>query len=142
MALVFTMSLTACGGKKEETVAEQTAQTEVVTESKEEGSEIDVDGKGEDSSYGEGIGKAVPLNPEEERFMFEQDTNSWLKMGKSEKEELVSLIDRSMELWYGFVIPDYDELILRLDFQSEKYYRNGVNEKVLVTVCSMYGVGK
>ena len=72
LALVFALSMTACGGSRQETAApEQDAETEEVTDADAPaGSEED--GIGEDPSFGEGIGEVVALTPDEESYMLAQ----------------------------------------------------------------------
>ena len=96
---------------------------------------------GDDPAFGEGIGEVVALNPDEERYMLSQTTNTWLKMEQGEKGDLVALVGRSLEDTYGFVVKDFDELVVMLDRQMEQYYKNGVDEGVLATVCDIYGIG-
>lgn len=73
--------------------------------------------------------------------MMTQTTNTWLEMSRKEKDDLVALVGRSLEANYSFIVEDYDDLVVMLDHQMEQYYKNGVNESVLVTVCDSYGIG-
>ena len=95
---------------------------------------IQEDGIGEDPEFGEGIGEVISLSEEERTYMLEQTTNSWLEMTEIEKDDLVVLMGRWMEETKGYIVEDYDELILMLDHQMEQYYRNGIDESVIVTV--------
>ena len=95
---------------------------------------IQEDGIGEDPEFGEGIGEVIALSEEEQTYMLEQTTNSWLEMTEMEKDELVVLIGRWMEETRDYIVEDYDELIMMLDHQMEQYYRNGVDESVIITV--------
>ena len=67
--------------------------------------------------------------------------DTWLEMSRKEKDDLVALVGRSLEANYSFIVEDYDDLVVMLDHQMEQYYKNGVNESVLVTVCDSYGIG-
>ena len=163
LMLSCTLSLTACGNsKKEETVSKQETQAETEDKSipnvaedeeiKEEISGIQDDGKGEeisginddgigyDPDHAEGIGEVLALTPEEESYMLAQTTNTWLEMSQQDKDDLVVLIGRTLEAANNFIVPDYDELVMMLDNQTEKYFRNGVNESVLDTVRSIYRI--
>ena len=163
LMLACTLSMTACGNsKKEETVSKQEIQVETEDKSipnvaedeeiKEEISGIQDDGKGEENSglnddgigydpyHGEGIGEVIALTPEEESYMLAQTTNTWLEMSKQDKDDLVVLIGRTLEAAHNYIVADYDELVMMLDNQMEKYYRNGVNESVLETVHGIYGI--
>ena len=151
------VALAACGAEKKEAENKEAAApapsskaaAAIVSESaenaKEETSEkapsgINEDGRGDDPDFGEGIGEVVALTPEEESYMLVQTTDSWLKMSKEQKDELVVLVGRSLEDINGFVVPDYDDLVVMLDRQMEQYFKNGVNEGVLATVCDICGV--
>lgn len=102
---------------------------------------INDDGMGDDPTFGEGIGEVLALTPEEESYMLTQTTNTWLKMDQEEKVDLVALVGRSLEETYGFIVEDYDDLVVMLDRQMEQYYKNGVDESVLATACDIYGLG-
>ena len=106
----------------------------------EEISGLNDDGIGYDPSYGEGIGEVLALTPEEESYMLAQTTNTWLEMSQQDKDDLVVLIGRTLEATNNFIVPDYDELVMMLDNQTEKYFRNGVNESILDTVRSIYSI--
>lgn len=145
---VFVLALAACGGDKEETKSEIVVESESSnTESaekdvpEEKPSGINEDGRGEDPDYGEGIGEVIALSDEEKDYVLAQTTNSWLKMEQVEKDELVVLIGRWLEETRGYIVADYDELIVMLDRQMEQYYRNGVNEGVYETACDILGAG-
>ncbi|MBQ7848480.1 MAG: hypothetical protein IJ343_02005, partial [Clostridia bacterium] len=89
LALVFALSMTACGGSRQETAAPgQDAETEEVTDA-DAPAGIEEDGIGEDPSFGEGIGEVVALTPDEESYMLAQTTNSWLEMTQQQKDDLV-----------------------------------------------------
>ena len=53
----------------------------------------------------------------------------------------MALVGSSLEVAYGFIVEDYDELVVILDHQMEQYYKNGVDASVLNTVCDIYGIG-
>ena len=155
LALVLTLSLTACGGNNQETPPpEQSTQTENEIESS-SGTAADAsiiapppsssDNVITDPPSGihdDGIGEVVALTPDEERYMLAQTTNSWLEMSRQEKDDLVILIGRSLEASDGFIVPDYDELVAMLDHQMEQYFRYSVNESVLATVRDICGVDR
>ena len=90
--------------------------------------------------WDDGIGEVVPLTPEEESFVLNWNTNTWLDLNSDEKDELVVLIGRWLEANMGYIVEDYDELVFMLDHQMEQYYRNGVNEKILDTVIDILGL--
>ena len=143
-ALVLTLSLVSCGGSgttapQQEPQAGSTPETSTQDVSKTPDG-LSEDGIGEDPSFGEGIGEVVALTPEEESYMMAQTTNSWLQLSESEKNDLVVLIGRTLEATNGYIVEDYDDLVSMLDFQLEKYYRNGVNESVLVSVRDILGI--
>ena len=151
LTLACTLSLTACGNsQKEEAVSKQEVQTETEDKSipsvakddviEEEISGINDDGIGYDPNHGEGIGEVIALTPEEESYMLAQTTNTWLKMNQQDKDDLVVLIGRTLEAAHNYIVADYDELVMMLDNQMEKYYRNGVNDSVLNTVHDIYGI--
>lgn len=154
MALLLTVFVTACGGteaEKEPAVSETTAKTEEAAPKQETAkvtepvverkpSGVQDDGRGEDPAFGEGIGEVVALSEEELAYMMAQTTNSWLELSQTEKDDLVVLVGRYLEEATGFIVPDYDELVAMLDHQMEQYYRNSVDESVLVTVCDMFGL--
>ena len=98
------------------------------------------DGMGDDPMFGEGIGHVIALSDDERDYMMSQTTNSWLELSQSEKDDLVVLVGRYLEDTTGFIIPDYDEMILMLDRQMEQYFRNGVDEGVLQTAQDIYGI--
>ena len=98
------------------------------------------DGMGEDPFFGEGIGEVVALTPEEEEYMLSQTTNTWLELSETEKDDLIVLVGRWLENATGYIVEDYDDLVFMLDHQMEQYYRNGVDEKVLDTVCDILGI--
>lgn len=140
LALVFALSLTACGGSKQDAVTPE-QNTEPGTEVETAPSGVEDDGIGEDPSFGEGIGEVVALTPEEESYMLAQTTNSWLKLSRQEKDDLVVLVGRSLEASDGFIVENYDDLVAMLDHQMEQYFRNSVDEGVLATVRDIYGIG-
>ena len=106
----------------------------------EEISGINDDGIGYDPNHGEGIGEVIALTPEEESYMLAQTTNTWLEMSQQDKDDLVVLIGRSLEASHNYIVADYDELVMMLDNQTEKYFRNGVDESVLATVKDILGL--
>ena len=152
VVLVIVMSMTACGGTKteQEDAPPGTEATEPAPETNPSGTQddgigespsgIQDDGMGEDPSFGEGIGEVVALSEEEKAYVAGQNTLSWLELTQTEKDDLVVLAGRWLEDDSGFIVPDYDELVAMLDNQSEKYFRNGVNEDVIATICSIYGI--
>ena len=137
---------------KEEIKEEEIKEEEIEEELKEEISGINDDGKGEeisginddgigyDPNHGEGIGEVIALTPEEESYMLAQTTNTWLEMSQQDKDDLVVLIGRSLEASHNYIVADYDELVMMLDNQTEKYFRNGVDESVLATVKGIFGL--
>ena len=140
LVLVFALSMTACGGSRQETAAsEQDAETEEVTDA-DAPAGIEEDGIGEDPSFGEGIGEVVALTPDEESYMLAQTTNSWLEMTQQQKDDLVVLVGRTLEASNGFIVEDYDDLVTMLDHQMEQYSKNGVDEGVLDTVRDIFGL--
>ena len=150
LALVFVLSITACGSSRQETADAKSdikIESETASGSVEEDeigevpSGINEDGMGEDPSYGEGIGEVIALSDEETAYMMAQTTNTWLEMSPQEKDDLVVLVGRSLEESYGFVVPDYEDMVAMLDHQMEQYYRNGVDENVLDVACDIYGIG-
>jgi hypothetical protein len=62
---------------------------------------------------------------------------TWLEMTPAEKDDLVALVGRWLEDSSGFIVEDYDDLVVMLDHQMEQYFKNGVNEGVLATVCDI-----
>ena len=98
------------------------------------------DGIGEDPMHGEGIGEVIALTEAEQDYMLSQTTKTWLELTQIEKDDLVVLVGRWLEDTSGFIVPDYDELILMLDRQMEQYFRNGVDEGVLQTAQDIYGL--
>ena len=98
------------------------------------------DGIGDDPNHGEGIGEVIALSEDEQSYMMSQTTNSWLKLTQTEKDDLVVLVGRWLEATNGFIVPDYDDLIVMLDRQMEQYFRNGVDEGVLDTAKDIYGL--
>lgn len=152
LALMLVVSMTACGGTKaeKEEPATETETSEPAPETKPSGTQddgigeapsgIQDDGMGEDPAYGEGIGEVIALSEEEKAYVAGQNTLSWLELSQTEKDDLVVLTGRWLEDDSGFIVPDYDELVAMLDNQTEKYFRNGVNEDIIVTVCSIYGI--
>lgn len=150
MVLMLMLSMVACGTDEstEEPVTSEKEQEEIQKEIQEETAEetdskpsgIHDDGMGEDPDFGEGIGEVVALTPEEESYMLAQTTNSWLELSAMEKGDLVALVGRWLEDTTGFIVEDYDELVLMLDHQMEQYYRNGVDEMVLATVRDICGI--
>ena len=134
MALTMAFSASACS-KKEEVVAEEKIE---ITEEKPSG--IEEDGIGEDASFGEGIGQVVPLTDDEKAYVMDKLTNDWLEMNDEEKDDYVSLMARLMEAEKGYIVPDFEEIKLMLDRQSEQYFKNGVNEGVYVTACDILGI--
>ena len=90
----------------------------------------------------DGIGSVIPLTDEEILFVLDQTTQSWLKMSKEEKDELVVYIGRWWEDCEGRIVEDYDDMVNVIDHQMEQYYRNNVNETLFDVVCDIYGVDK
>lgn len=153
-ALALALSVTACGNSGSDTPApqpESPPKQEVTTPAPAPGSVeepvldtppsgIWEDGMGDDPMYGEGIGEVIALTEAEQDYMLSQTTNTWLELTQIEKDDLVVLVGRWLEDTSGFIVPDYDELILMLDRQMEQYFRNGVDEGVLSTVKDIYGL--
>ena len=141
LALVFALSMTACGSNNQEfTVLDKDSQVEVVPQDQvpdgiendgigddqdlsgyESPSGINDDGIGDDTSFGEGIGEVVALTPDEENYVMTQTTNTWLEMNRQEKDDLVALVSRSLEANYSFIVEDFDDLVIMLDHQMEQY---------------------
>ena len=140
LALMFTLSMTACSSSKQGPAApEKDTQAEVAPSDKAP-SGIQDDGIGDDPSFGEGIGEVIALSDEEKAYMLTQTTNTWLNMSQQEKDDLVVLIGRWMEEITGFIVEDYDDMVVKLDHQMEQYYKNGVNESVVRTAGDIYSV--
>ena len=141
LALTMVLSMTACGGSgtgSKSTEAPSTGTTEPApAPSKPSG--VDEDGMGEDPNHGEGIGEVIALSDGEKEYVSAQTTNTWLEMSDQEKDELVVLVGRWLEDASGFVVEDYDDLVVMLDRQMEQYFKNGVNEGLLATVCDILG---
>ena len=148
MALMLVVSMTACGGGKgTEDTNPKTETTEPAPETKSSGtadvntskkpSGVQDDGIGDDPSHGEGIGEVVALSEEEKAYVIAQTTNTWLDLSPIEKDDLVALIGRWLEDSSGYIVEDYDDLVVMLDHQMEQYFKNGVNEGVLATVCDI-----
>ena len=138
VALMMVVSMMACGGTKTEDPVSKTETAEPAPETAPSG--IQDDGMGEDPSYGEGIGEVIALTEEEKNYAGLMNTISWLELSQSEKDDLVVLMGRWLEDDSGFIVPDYEELVAMLDRQAEQYFKNGVNEGVLATVCDIYGI--
>lgn len=153
MALMLAVFMAACGGSKAEEKSETDTKTEEPAHEQEEAdvekeeigeeqpSGVQDDGRGEDPSFGEGIGEVVALSDDEKAYVLAQTTNSWLALSQMEKDDLVVLMGRWLEESSGFIVEDYDDLVAMLDHQMEQYYRNSVDEDVLVTVCDICGIG-
>jgi len=136
LTFIMALSVAACSAdKKEEAKTESETVTSTVTEEIEKEEEIIV------STTEDGVGEAVPLTEGETDYLLSQTTNTWLEMSEMEKGDFVVLIGRYFELNYGYIVEDYDEMVIMLDFQLEKYFRNGVDEAVLATACDIYGLG-
>lgn len=139
VAAMMVVFVTACGDTntgKEET--EQKVETaEPAPETKPSG--IQDDGMGDDPSFGEGIGEVVALSDEEKGYVAAQTTKTWLEMSREKKDDLVVLIGRWLEDSSGFIVKDYDDLVVMLDRQMEQYSKNSVDESVLATVCDISG---
>ena len=145
VALMLVMSMTACGGSdagKENTEPKIEAtqpipdQTPSATPD-EKPSGVQDDGIGDNPSHGEGIGEVVALNEEEKSYVSAVATMTWLEMTPAEKDDLVALVGRWLEDSSGYIVEDYDDLVVMLDRQMEQYFKNGVNEGVLATVCDI-----
>jgi hypothetical protein len=89
---------------------------------------------------GEGIGEVVPLTDDEKSYVTDKLTNDWLEMDEEEKDNYISLMARLMEAERGYIVPDFEEIKLMLDRQSEQYFKNGANEGVYVTACDILGI--
>ncbi|MBE6008273.1 MAG: hypothetical protein E7235_03630 [Lachnospiraceae bacterium] len=100
------------------------------------------DGIGEEISgiNGDGIGEVKPLTEEGKAYMMEQTTNGWLNMSKEVKDDLVILIGRHWEYNFGYIVEDYEDMIVMLDRQMEQYFKNGVDENVYSTACDIFGL--
>ena len=112
--------MTGCGGGEQEPVVpEKDAQEEAAPVDKAP-SGIQDDGIGDDPTFGEGIGEVIALSDEEKAYMLAQTTDTWLEMSRQEKDELVVLIGRWMEEITGFIVEDYDDMVVVLDRQMEQ----------------------
>ena len=135
--------MVACGNAN--SIKEDMAQKEPTTENKPSSTEntrpsgIQDDGRGEDPSFGEGIGEVIALSDAEKEYVAAQTTNTWLEMSQEKKDELVVLIGRWLEDASGFIVKDYEDLVVMLDRQMEQYFKNNVSEGVLDTVCDISG---
>ena len=145
MALMLVVSMTACGGSDagKESTGPKDEATQPITDQPpsatpdEKPSGIQDDGIGEDPTFGEGIGEVVALSEEEKAYVIAQTTNTWLELSPIEKDDLVVLIGRWLEDSSGFIVESYEDLVVMLDHQMEQYFKNGVNESVLATVCDI-----
>ncbi|MBR5506707.1 MAG: copper amine oxidase N-terminal domain-containing protein [Clostridia bacterium] len=102
------------------------------------------DGKGESISGldEDGKGEVIPLTYEEQVYVLEQTTETWLNMTAEEKEAYVVLIGRWWEDYENIIVEDYEDMVKVIDHQMEQYYKNAVNEYVFFTVCEIYEVDK
>ncbi len=135
MAFAIVFSVSACA-KKEEAVTEEKIE---ITEEKPSG--IEEDGIGEDASFGEGIGEVIAISDEDRAYIMDMSTNGWLEMTDEEKDEFTSLLGRWWEETEGYIVPDYDEMVMMLDRQCEQYFRYDVNENLYTTACDIFKVG-
>ena len=147
-ALALTLFLAACGRAEqkfeilvqETETPQQTATEELQAENIPEAPAEDNIVELPSGIHDDGIGEVIPLTPEERSYMLAQTTNSWLEMSEQEKDDLVVLVGRSLEASDGFIVPDYEELVLMLNRQMEQYFRHGVDESVWDTVRDIYDI--
>lgn len=143
----MTFSMTACGNSSEnnntEVKQEETSKDNVddVQEETSQDDAGDVQEENEPSGIeDDGIGEVVSLTAEEKTYVLGQTTNTWLELSQEEKDELVVLIGRWWEACEGYIVEDYDDMVVVLDHQMEQYYSNNVDEGLMSTACDIYGL--
>jgi len=89
---------------------------------------------------GEGIGMTQPLTDDEINYVISIRTESWLALSQDQKSDVVSLMARWWDVVDGYVVEDFDAVLVDLDHQIETYYRNKIDEGVFQTACDIYSI--
>ncbi len=89
---------------------------------------------------GEGIGVTLPVSASETNYVLSFQTKSWLDLKTEQKEKVISIMARWWEEVDGYIVEDFDAVLMDLDHQMETYYKNKVDAGVFETACDIYKI--